>query len=67
MSRKPEPEPPLLVTRREAARLLCVTERTLQRREADGVLKPIRLGGCVRYRRRDIEELLKRLADEGPR
>lgn len=64
MSRKPEPEPTLVVTRREAARLLCVNERTLQRREADGTLRPLRIGGCVRYKRSDIDDLLRRLAEE---
>ena len=53
------------VTRREAARLLGVTERHLQNLERKGLFKPVRLGGCVRYRRSDIDELLKRLADGG--
>jgi excisionase family DNA binding protein len=65
MNQKPEPEPPLLVTRREAARLLAVTERHLQNLERDGLFKPVRLGTAVRYRRCDVDELLKRLADEG--
>jgi hypothetical protein len=49
VSRKPEPEPPLLVTRKEAARLLAVTERHLQNLERDGLFKPVRLGASVRY------------------
>jgi excisionase family DNA binding protein len=65
MSRKPDAEPPLLVTRKEAARLLAVTERHLQNLERDGLFKPVRLGASVRYRRSDIDEVLRRLADGG--
>jgi hypothetical protein len=65
VNRKPEPEPPLLVTRKEAARSLGVTERHLQHLERDGVFRPVRLGACVRYVRVEVEETIRRLADEG--
>ncbi len=58
MNRTPEPEPPLLVTRREAARLLAVTERHLQNLERDGVFPVVRLGASVRYRRADIDAVI---------
>ena len=61
MNRKPEPEPPILITRREAARLLAVTERHLQNLERDGLFKPVRLGTAVRYRRDAIEAKLREL------
>jgi hypothetical protein len=65
MNRKPEPEPPLLVTRREAARLMAVTERHLQNLERNGVFRPVRLGACVRYVRAEVEETIRRLAGNG--
>lgn len=43
-----------LLTAQEAADLLQVTIRTLQRLESDGVLKPIRIGRAVRYSRDDL-------------
>lgn len=49
-----------LMTRNETADLLKVTTKTLQRWERDGTLEPVRIGGVVRYRRADIEELIGR-------
>lgn len=63
MSRKPDAEPPLLITHKETAKLLAVTERHLQNLERDGLFKPAMLGATVRYRRSDIVELLKQLAN----
>ncbi|WP_152098916.1 helix-turn-helix domain-containing protein [Lacipirellula parvula] len=65
LKRNPEPEPPILVTRREAARLLAVTERHLQNLDRAGVFKPVRLGTAVRYRRCDIEATIAKLAEGG--
>lgn len=61
--KKPEPEKPILVTRREAARLLSVTERHLQNLEKQGVFKPVRLGVSVRYKRTDIDAAIAKLAE----
>lgn len=63
MPQKPEPEKPILITRREAARLMAVTERHLQRLERDGVFPVVRLGAAVRYRRADIEAVIAKLAE----
>lgn len=49
-----------LLTRREAADLLRVTIRTLERWEDTGRLAPIRLSpGVIRYKRLDIERLIE--------
>ena len=48
--RKPDAEPPLLIDRREAARLLGVCERTLQTLEKRGDFTPVRIGRQVRRR-----------------
>lgn len=47
--------PPLLLTAKEAAGLLSVSERQLRRLQAAGELSPVRIGGLVRYRRGDVE------------
>lgn len=65
MRRDKDQEPPILITRREAARLMSVTERHLQRLEREGVFRVVRLGASVRYQRADIDEAIRRLADEG--
>lgn len=60
---KPPAEPPLLITRREAARLLGITERALTNFEKQGMFTPIKLGRCVRYRRGDIEARLAEMVE----
>lgn len=50
-----EPVPPLAVDYPEAARMLTVSERQLRRIVAAGHLPKIRIGGLVRFRRRDLE------------
>jgi hypothetical protein len=52
-----EPEPPLLVDRPEAARLLGVSVNHLGNLEKRGVLTPVRLGAPVLHRRADIDRL----------
>jgi hypothetical protein len=44
------------ITRIELASRWKVSIQTLKRREKDGVLKPLLLGGCVRY---DVVDILK--------
>jgi predicted DNA-binding transcriptional regulator AlpA len=64
MRREREPEPPLMISRRELARLLGVTERHVQNLDRRGVFKPLRLGASVRYVRAEVEETIRRLAEE---
>lgn len=67
MARDKNPEPTLLITRRELARLLGVTERHCQKLDATGLFRPVKLGTSVRYLRAEVEATLRRLADEGQR
>ena len=48
------PPSPLLVTPREAARLLAVSERTLWSLAAAGEIPRVRIGRAVRYRVADL-------------
>lgn len=64
---KPDPEPALLLTRREASRLLGVSESHLKDLTREGVFRVVRLGTSVRYQRRDLEETIRRLTDDGQR
>jgi excisionase family DNA binding protein len=50
---------PELLTKAETADLLSVGLKTLERWEKQGLLHPIRISRTVRYRRDDIEALLK--------
>lgn len=59
MTRMPEP---ILLSRRETARLLNISERSLVTYEARGMFRPIRLGRQVMHRRQDIDAALERLA-----
>lgn len=65
MQRDKEPEPPLMISRRELARLLGVTERHVQNLDRRGIFHPVKVGECVRYVRTDVEETIRRLADGG--
>jgi hypothetical protein len=60
----PQVEPSLLITRREAARLLAVSERHLVNLERRGVFKPVRLGAAIRYSRNDLAALLAKLGEQ---
>jgi len=48
----------LLLTKAETAALLRVTQRTLDRYRAAGLVAPVYLGRTVRYRREDIDALI---------
>ena len=52
---------PLVATRSELATVLHCTERHLSNLERRGILRPIRLGRIVRYRRESILASLKNL------
>ena len=57
---------PLLVDTREAARLLCVSERTVANIVARGDLTPVRLGRSVRFDINDIRALIERKKNTPP-
>lgn len=52
-----------LLTRKEAAQLLAVSERTLDRLRASRRLQAIRLRGCVRFEFKDVEQLVNESTD----
>ncbi len=54
----------LLVTSREAAKLLSISERTLWSLAHSGELKVLRIGRSVRYAVADIEEYIDRRRSE---
>lgn len=47
-----------LLTPRDVCMLLSVTYRTVLNWNKAGVLKPLNIGGALRYRRSDIEQLV---------
>jgi excisionase family DNA binding protein len=53
----PEVEP-LLLTARQAAAALSISERTLWQLTRDGAVRCVRLGRAVRYDRRDLIALI---------
>lgn len=54
---KAKNEDSLLLTVEEAGDLLKVSRTALWRWEKKGILKPIKIGRSVRYRKSDLEEL----------
>jgi excisionase family DNA binding protein len=50
---------PLLLTAREAAAALAISERTLWQLTKDGAVRCVRLGRAVRYDRRDLIALIE--------
>ena len=48
-----------LVTRKQAAAFLAVSERTIANLQASGELRPVRIGRAVRYSLRDLEALIE--------
>ena len=55
------PPPAVLVTLKEAAKLLAISERTLWQLQADGRLPSVRIGRCLRFRVSDIEAFAQSL------
>jgi excisionase family DNA binding protein len=52
------PPPPELMSQADVAKYLRVVPRTVQRMVTRGELpEPIRIGGCVRWRRADLDAL----------
>ena len=51
---------PLLLSQADAASLLNVSRWTIRRLRANRKLVPVNVGGLIRYRTRDVEELLSK-------
>ena len=47
-----------LMSKREVAKLLAVSVRTIERLVARGKLKTVKVGGCVRFRSNEIKEVV---------
>lgn len=62
MPKREEEQAPVeeLLARRDVARILRCSERTVISYEARGFLKPIRIGGFVRFTPRALRELIGR-------
>ena len=58
----PEPQ---LVTTREAAKRLCISERKLWQLTNDGMLPVVRIGRAVRYSIADLQKLIGKLTNYG--
>ncbi len=56
---KPQPTAETYKTREEVCRLLSVDESTLWRWAKKDYLKPLKVGGLVRYKSTDIAKLLE--------
>ena len=53
-----------LIKVKEVARLLAISRRTLERLVSAGKLpRPIKIGGCSRFRIKDITGYIKRMED----
>jgi excisionase family DNA binding protein len=46
-----------LLSRREVAQRLSISERTVQRMTGDGPLRPVYIGRLVRYHAEDVDRL----------
>ena len=53
------PTPPAILTRREAARFLSVSERQVWNLQNDGRLPHVRIGRSVRFRVSDLEAFIE--------
>jgi excisionase family DNA binding protein len=60
----PKPDP-LLVDRREAARLLSLSSRTIWTLTNAGVIPSVRIGRLVRYTLADLREFIDRQRSDG--
>lgn len=54
-----EPRPALLLTPREAAAALCISERKLWSLTKSGQIRAARFGRAVRYDRTDLESAIQ--------
>lgn len=58
------PIPPLLLTARQAAAALAISEATLFRRVRDGTIPAVHLGACLRFSPADLATVIDRLKAE---
>ena len=64
-AQRPEFAPELLLRDRDVAATLKISVRYVWQLVTNGQLpKPVRLGNCTRWRRSDIDEFVRRAADE---
>ncbi len=61
------PTPPVLLTVREAAKVLRISSRTLFTRTQDGAIPHIRLGGRVLYPLQQLREWMANKSQGGTR
>lgn len=54
-----------LLSKRDAAGVLRVSERTVDRLVQDGEIHPVRIGRRILFRPEDVDELIRRLIDRG--
>ena len=52
---------PLLLTKHDAATLLRMSVRTVERMAANGTLTPVKVAGSVRFRRSDLDAYVAKL------
>ena len=50
-----------LITKREVAKLLAVSERTIDRVMARGKITKIKVGGCIRFKLSEVKEVINGL------
>jgi excisionase family DNA binding protein len=64
--RKPDPTPlpPLLVTVKEACRMLHLCRTSVYHLVTDGKLKAVRIGGAVRFRPEHLREFIDALSPD---
>jgi len=55
----PQEEQPILITEKEAARLLGVSDRTVWQLRKDGKLRGIKIGAAVRYARSELDRFIE--------
>tara|TARA_B100000963_G_C22059055_1_gene422965 strand:- start:276 stop:461 length:186 start_codon:yes stop_codon:yes gene_type:complete len=48
-----------LLSKKEVSQILSVSVRSVERLIARGILKKIKLGGCVRIRQSELENLIE--------
>lgn len=57
-------EPPVLITEREAARLLGCCERSVWQLRKDGKIRCVKIGKAVRYARTEIDRFVASQMDQ---
>lgn len=58
-------EQPILISEREAARLLGVSDRTVWQMRKDGKIKAVKIGAAVRYARSELDRFISDQMSQG--